>query len=79
MPDDRRSLRDNVRYLPGVGPLADSLARLQFRTVQDVLFFLPRKYEPATPVRLICDLEEDEEATVCVSRRGTRRSHDADR
>ena len=65
-PDDRRGLRNDVRYLPGVGRLAESLARLHLHTVQDLLFFLPRKYEPATPVRRICELEEDEDATVCV-------------
>lgn len=44
-----------VRYLKGVGPKkAESLARLGVNTVEDVLFYLPRRYEDRsrfTPVR----------------------------
>ncbi len=53
-------LRQSIQYVPGVGPRrADTLARLDIRTVADVLFFFPRDYEDPGDVRPISQLQED--------------------
>jgi ATP-dependent DNA helicase RecG len=42
----RRSLESEVQYLKGVGPkLAPMLHKLGLKTVRDVLFYLPRRYD----------------------------------
>lgn len=52
-------LRQSIQYVPGVGPRrADTLARLDIRTVADVLFFFPRDYEDPGDVRPISQLQE---------------------
>ena len=53
-------LRQSIQYVPGVGPRrAEILARLDIRTVADVLFFFPRCYEDTGDVRPISQLQED--------------------
>ncbi len=40
------SLLDNVRYLKGVGPKrAEELGRLQIKTLKELLYYFPRRYE----------------------------------
>jgi ATP-dependent DNA helicase RecG len=61
--DDR--LARPVESLHGVGPtMARRLARLGLRTVEDVLWHRPRRYEEPVPTKRICDLFGDDEAVV---------------
>jgi ATP-dependent DNA helicase RecG len=54
-----------VETLPGVGPaLRKKLAALGLRTVHDVLFHRPRRYEPAAPEVAISDLFGEEEVAI---------------
>jgi ATP-dependent DNA helicase RecG len=58
-------LEASIESLAGVGPtIARRLARLGLRTVEDVLWQRPRRYEEPVPTRRICDLFGDEEAVV---------------
>ncbi len=59
------SLSDPVRYLGGVGPeMARRLAKLEIRTVRDLLFHIPKSYRDRRAVTPIASLEPDEERTV---------------
>ena len=54
-----------VESLEGVGStIARRLGRLGLRTVEDVLWQRPRRYEEPVPTKRICDLFGDEEAVV---------------
>ena len=49
-----------LQFIAGVGPKrAELLAKLELRTVQDLLWNLPRDYLDLTDVRLVTDLEKD--------------------
>ncbi len=62
----------SVESLPGVGPtMARRLAKLGLRTVEDVLWQRPRRYEEPVPTKRICDLFGDEEVVVEVVVRST--------
>lgn len=55
----------SVDQLKGVGPkLAVRLAKLNIRTVQDLLFHLPLRYEDRTRVYPICELQAHSHVTV---------------
>lgn len=55
-----------VTELKGVGPaLAEKLATLGIRSVEDVLFHLPFRYQDRTRVTAIGDLRHGQEAVVC--------------
>lgn len=44
-----RDIKSPIRYLKGVGPKkAEILARLGIQTVEDILYYLPRRYEDRT-------------------------------
>jgi len=59
------SLSDPVRYLTGVGPeMARRLARLEIRTIRDLLFHVPRSYRDRRQVTPIAFLRPHEEASV---------------
>ncbi len=61
----RDRLAASVESLQGIGPtIARRLARLGLRTVDDVLWQRPRRYEEPVPTRRICDLFGDDEAAV---------------
>jgi len=61
----RDRLAAAVESLHGVGPtLARRLAKLGLRTVGDVLWQPPRRYEQPAPTKRICDLFGDEEAVI---------------
>ncbi len=58
-------LAASVESLHGVGPtMARRLAKLGLRTVEDVLWQRPRRYEEPVPTKRICDLFGDEEAVI---------------
>jgi ATP-dependent DNA helicase RecG len=55
----------SVESLSGVGPtIARRLASLGLRTVGDLLWQRPRRYEEPVPTKRICDLFGDEEAVI---------------
>lgn len=61
----RRSLDTEAQYLKGVGPrVAELLAKLGLKTVRDVLFYLPRRYEDRTNIPPINTLRPGDWATV---------------
>ena len=63
--DPRGMLDSPVTTLSGVGPAnADKLARLGVKTVRDVLFVLPRRYDDFTALKPINRLEYGDEVTV---------------
>ncbi|HVF41354.1 MAG TPA: ATP-dependent DNA helicase RecG [Gemmatimonadaceae bacterium] len=54
-----------VTYLKGVGPMrAEALSRLGIRTVRDLLYHVPHRYEDASTVSPISSLEPGMDATV---------------
>jgi ATP-dependent DNA helicase RecG len=54
-----------VESLDGVGPtIARRLGKLSLRTVGDLLWQRPRRYEEPVPTRRICDLFGEEEAVI---------------
>ena len=58
-------LSAKVQYVKGVGPRkAEALAEIGIRTVLDLLFYLPFRYEDRSRLRLIRDLRAGEDATV---------------
>ena len=59
------SLESPVQYVKGVGPkLAALLNAHEVRTVEDLLHFLPRRYEDRRAMAAICDLQDGVNATV---------------
>jgi ATP-dependent DNA helicase RecG len=59
------SFSDPVRYLSGVGPeMARRLAKLEIRTIRDLLFHIPRSYLDRRTVTPIAFLRPNEEASV---------------
>src|SRR6267143_4513606 len=59
------SFSDPIRYLSGVGPeMARRLARLEIRTIRDLLFHIPRSYLDRRTVTPIAFLRPNEEASV---------------
>jgi ATP-dependent DNA helicase RecG len=58
-------LEASVESLRGVGPtIARRLAKLGLRTVGDLLWQRPRRYEDPVPTKRICDLFGDDEAVI---------------
>ena len=61
----RLTLDTPVTYLKGVGPArADALARLGVHTARDLLLHVPHRYEDASTVSRIADLEPGMEGTI---------------
>lgn len=64
-PDDNRELEASfqklsqpVQYLKGVGPkIADLLGKKNISTIEDLLFFLPRRYEDRRAIKTIAKLQ----------------------
>ena len=55
----------DIRYLKGVGPKrAEVLHKLRLNTVEDLLYYLPRRYEDRSNFTLIKDLKIGEHQTV---------------
>lgn len=58
-------LDTSIQYIKGVGPkMAEKLARLNIRTVEDALYALPRDYEDRRNFSKIRGLHEGERATL---------------
>ncbi|MCG8466879.1 MAG: hypothetical protein MJB57_01525, partial [Gemmatimonadetes bacterium] len=61
----RSLLTGAVQYLKGVGPRrAERFAQMGVHTGHDLLYHLPHRYEDATTVDAIADLETGDDATV---------------
>ena len=61
----RRSLDTDVQYLKGVGPkLAQILAKLGIKTVGDVLYHLPRRYEDRRNIPAMTEVRPGDWVTV---------------
>lgn len=59
------SLDKSVRYLKGIGPRrAESLERLGIKTVRDLCFFFPRRYEDRSHFQKISELQPGTFATL---------------
>lgn len=58
-------LDTEVKYLKGVGPrVGEMLAGRGLRTIEDLLYYLPFRYEDRSNVRRIADLQPGETATL---------------
>jgi ATP-dependent DNA helicase RecG len=54
----QKSLSDSVQYLKGVGPArAKTLARLEIKSLRDLIFFFPRRYEDRRKLEPIASAE----------------------
>jgi ATP-dependent DNA helicase RecG len=63
--DILRGLNASVNTVKGVGPkVAESLEKLGVRSINDMLFFLPRRYDDYTRLAYIAKLPPDTTATV---------------
>lgn len=53
-------LATDVRYIKGIGEQrAKALAKLDIRTLRDLISWFPRRYEDRTVLRSIAELPED--------------------
>lgn len=65
MQEKRLNPKKDIRYLKGVGPKkAELLNKLGINTVEDLLYYLPRRYEDRGNFTLIRDLKPGESKTV---------------
>src|SRR5437870_9883028 len=65
MPTSRLTLSSEVKYLKGVGPArAELLASRAIRTVKDLLYYTPFRYEDRTRLTRIRDLVPGQSTTV---------------
>ncbi len=65
-------LHTPVQYVKGIGPrLAEVLAKKGIRTVEDLLYYLPFRYEDRVNPRRIAELRPGEMATVIAEVRGS--------
>ncbi len=74
-------LKRDIRYLKGVGPKKQGLfRRIGVRTVSDLLFLVPRRYEDRTKITPIKDVVPGKFATVqgTITLRGKRRLYGKD-
>ncbi len=61
----RDNLKTLVRYVKGVGPKkSESLARVGLNTVEDILYYLPKRYEDRSSVTAIRDLKAGQARTI---------------
>lgn len=59
-------LRDSVTKVKGVGPKkSELLAKLKITTVEDLLYFFPRKYEDRSRVSTIMEAPFDRDVLIC--------------
>jgi ATP-dependent DNA helicase RecG len=61
----QRALQRSITSVKGIGnSKADELSKLNIRTVEDMLRYLPRRYDDYTQLRYISQLQPDETVTV---------------
>ncbi|MGK7344818.1 MAG: ATP-dependent DNA helicase RecG [Candidatus Nitrospinota bacterium M3_3B_026] len=86
MASPEKDLARPVQYLKGVGPKRAGLfEKLGVRTIEDLLFYLPQRYEDRSRLKTIAELEPDTVETVraavksasASARRGRRRVFEA--
>jgi ATP-dependent DNA helicase RecG len=54
-----------IRYIKGIGPKrAKAFAKYGIQSVEDLLYYFPRRYEDRTRFVRICDLQEGESQTI---------------
>ncbi len=71
-------LKDNIKYIKGVGDVRAKLFnRLGIYTVQDLLYHLPRNYEDRSVIKEIAELTDGETVCVCGSPGGEIKSYRA--
>jgi ATP-dependent DNA helicase RecG len=62
---EKNNLKTLVRYIKGVGPKkSEYLARVGLNTIEDMLYYLPKRYEDRSGVTAIKDLKSGESRTV---------------
>ncbi len=62
---EKKLLKTPVRYLKGVGPKkSEELSRLGINTVEDILYYLPMRYEDRSNFTQIKDLKAGEHTTI---------------
>ncbi|MCX5665618.1 MAG: ATP-dependent DNA helicase RecG [Candidatus Omnitrophica bacterium] len=62
---EKNSLKTQVRYIKGVGPKkSEYLARAGINTIEDILYYLPKRYEDRSSVTAIKDLKPGEARTI---------------
>ncbi|MBI5123902.1 MAG: DNA helicase RecG, partial [Candidatus Omnitrophica bacterium] len=60
-----KNLKTPVRYIKGVGPRkSEWLARMGIGTIEDILFYLPKRYEDRSNIIPIKDLKAGESQTI---------------
>ncbi|MCB7129063.1 MAG: hypothetical protein J3T61_05960, partial [Candidatus Brocadiales bacterium] len=58
-------LADSVQYVKGIGPVrAEALGEVGIKTVEDLLYYFPRRYLDRRNIVLISDLKIGDQATV---------------
>lgn len=58
-------LYDDMKSIKGIGPRkAEALAKMNIRTLEDLIYFFPRGYEDRRNIRKISELHEDETAVI---------------
>jgi ATP-dependent DNA helicase RecG len=59
------SLQASISRLPGIGPsYSERLGKIGIRTVGDLLWLLPRRYDDYRAMKPICQLRDGDEATI---------------
>jgi ATP-dependent DNA helicase RecG len=62
---EKNNLKASARYIKGVGPKkAELLSRIGINTIEDILYYLPKRYEDRSSVVAIKDLKIGENNTV---------------
>lgn len=62
---EKNNLKTQVRYIKGVGPRkSEYLAKVGLNTIEDILYYLPKRYEDRSSVTAIKDLKPGETRTI---------------
>ncbi|MDP3730211.1 MAG: ATP-dependent DNA helicase RecG [Candidatus Omnitrophota bacterium] len=62
---EKNNLKTLVRYIKGVGPKkSEYLAKIGLDTIEDILYYLPKRYEDRSSVTAIKDLKPGETGTI---------------
>jgi ATP-dependent DNA helicase RecG len=62
---EKNNLKTPVRYIKGVGPKkSELLSKIGINTIEDILYYLPRRHEDRSNITPIKDLKAGERQTV---------------